>query len=248
VIPRDNFFRSSQNPRFQIDAGLLDAAGQLVAYWISEQSNMDFHVFPFRIEAFYQYQKSLPPGSKVLCRGIIGFINAQQVTASFDLLNTSGVVIARLEGWQDLFFKVPSKYFQCRMFPQTAYLSEPWSEIDPPHIGRYISPFPEGFMEGFGSILQRILAHLVLNAQEREFWYNLPPNQRNDWLLKTITVKDLLRQWAQQKFKLDLAPVDVQILSYSSNKPVLYCRELEVLTPLPHISISYHHENIVAYF
>jgi hypothetical protein len=237
VISIDNFFHSLHHPQFQIDAGLLDAAGQLVAYWISEGSNMDFHAFPFHVTKFHQYQKPLPPGSQILCRGIMGFINSQQIIADFDLLNESGVVIARLEGWQDRFFNIPAHYCQCRRFPATSHLSQSWQKAEISSVSRYISPFPEGFFEESGNILQRILAHLMLGEQERRFWYDLPAGQRTDWLLQAIVVKDVLREWAQQHLQLNLAPVDVQVLSILANKLEIFCPELEALTSLPEISL-----------
>jgi len=70
VIAIDDFFaHQSYQPIFQIDAGLLDAAGQLVGYWVSEQFGTDFNVFPFNVESFEQYEP--PLGTYPLVRSFL---------------------------------------------------------------------------------------------------------------------------------------------------------------------------------
>jgi len=70
--------------------------------------------------------------------------------------------------------------------------------------------------------------------------------RRNEWLLGRIVAKDAVRQWAKQHFALELAPVDIQILSTSLGKPVVQVPELANLTPLPDISISHSQNFYVA--
>ncbi len=248
VIPIDDFFQQIHHPVFQIDAGLLDAAGQLVGYWVLEQIGTDFNVFPFHVQSFHQYQVPLPANSPVLCRGLMRFTSETQTEAIFDFLDETGHLIARLEGWQDRFFPVPHKYYQCRLHPQTAYLSDAWMQEETGVICRRIEPFPEHFLEDGWSIWKRVLAHLMLNEQERNFWYELPEKGpgRTDWLLGRIAAKDALRQWAKQTFKLELAPIDIEILSTSLGKPLVRCPQLEYLASLPDISISHSRGYIVA--
>ncbi|MGB5593610.1 MAG: polyketide synthase dehydratase domain-containing protein, partial [Crocosphaera sp.] len=88
VIAIDDFFSDqSSQPLFQIDSGLLDAAGQLVGYWFFEQFGTDFNVFPFNVESFEQYESPLPSGSYILCRGLMKFVSDRQTRSSFDLLD-----------------------------------------------------------------------------------------------------------------------------------------------------------------
>jgi acyl transferase domain-containing protein len=241
VIPVDDFFQGCPQPIFQVDSGLLDAAGQLVGYWVSEQFGTDFNVFPFRVTAFYQYEPPLPPGSYVICRGVMGFVSELQTEASFDFLDQSGRVIARLEGWQDRYFSVPHKYYQCRLHPQTSYLSEAWQQGETGLICRRINPLPEGFLDDSWSIWKRVLAHLTLNAVERDVWYSLPEegSHRTDWLLGRIAAKDAIRQWIEQTLQMTLAPVDVEILDDEWGNPVIRCPELEAYTLLPKVYITH---------
>lgn len=111
-----------------------------------------------------------------------------------------------------------------------------------------MNPFPEEFFDSAWGIWKRILAHLILNAEERDFWYKLSEKgpRRSDWLLGRAAAKDAIRQWALQNFNIELAPVDIEILSTKSGKPLVRCPALEALGPLPDISISHSHGYVVA--
>lgn len=239
VIATDHFFRDVTNPEFQIDAGLLDAAGQLVGYWVSEQYGTEFNVFPFQVSAFEQYEAPLPPESYLLCRGKIKFISDRQTIASFEFLDRDNQVIARLEGWQDRYFSVPPRYCEFRLHPQFTYLSEPLPQREPGLTVRRIDPFPEGFLDNSWSIWKRVLAHLILTAAEKEIWYSLPKGtERTDWLLARVVAKDAVRQWAKHNLQLELAPVDVEIHLNSLGQLAVHCPEIEAVTFVPNISVT----------
>lgn len=247
TLATDDFFSDVAAPRLLTDAGLLDAAGQLVGYWVSEQFGTDFNVFPFQVSRFQSYGPILPPGTPVLCRGLMRFVSDRQTEASFDFLDANQRVIARLEGWQDRYFSIPRAYYQCRLHPQTAFLSSPWA-IAEPLILRRIDPFPEGFFEDAWGIWLRVLAHLSLSAAERQRWYafSATGKRRQEWLLGRIAAKDTVRQWAWQTFGLALAPVDISIVATTAGKPTIDCAPLAQVTALPDISISHSQGYTVA--
>jgi phosphopantetheinyl transferase len=249
VISIANFFSHTQQPVFQINAPLLDAATQLVAYWVVDKFRTTmFHTFPFQIGAFHQYQTQLSAGSKVLCRGLMRFTSEQQIESNFDFIDETGQVIARLEGLQEIYLTLPQDYHYCRKNPPATYWSEPWFQMETGLLCRRILPQSERFLEALGGVMKHIVAHLMLNAKEREHWYGLPEkgHRRCEWLLGRIAAKDALRQWAKQTFQRELAPVDIQILSTQSGKPLVHCPELERLAQLPDLSISHSRGYIVA--
>lgn len=238
VLPVDEFFSQTAFPQFQIDPGLLDAAGQLVGYWLTEQFGPDFNCFPFQVKAFYQYTSPLPVGSIVECRGKIGFTNSQQIEADFDLLDATGQVIARLEQWQDRYFTMPTAFSQCRLHPQTAYLSEAWMQAETGLTLRRIPAFDRHFLDDAWAIWQRVLVHLMLTPTERQIWYNFPAgNRRKDWLLGRIAAKDAIRQRVYQDWAIALAPIDIEICTTDLGKPFAEIPLLEAV--LPDLSIAH---------
>lgn len=255
TISTANFFKSYKNAALQIDAGLLDAAGQLVAYWVSERSNMDFHVFPFRVRAFEFYSAPLPADTSVLCRGTMAYVSDRQIDAQFDLFDPQGRIIARILGWQDVFFTVPPRFCKYRLAPQTFSPSQPWIQEQLGVYCRRMDAFDPGFLENAGELLGRVLAHLSFNRSERDFWYALPTGRRRrSWLLGRIAAKDCIRAWAQQQFQLSLAPVDIEILPNAAGQPVVRCPQLaertasgeRSRTALPAISIAHDGDFAVA--
>ncbi|MCI0410120.1 MAG: polyketide synthase dehydratase domain-containing protein [Acidobacteria bacterium] len=68
VLPRHDLFRSRPAPHFLTDPVLLDAAGQVVAFWTRENLERGFDVFPYRVAALHLYTGLLPPGRRLECR------------------------------------------------------------------------------------------------------------------------------------------------------------------------------------
>jgi phosphopantetheinyl transferase len=249
AISLNNFFRHTERPVFQLNPLHLDAATQLVAYWVIDQFQTSaFHTFPFQIKAFHQYEAQLSAKCQVFCRGQIGFLNEQQMESTFDFVDETGRVIARLEGLLEIYLDLPQEYHECRKSPLTTYWSQPCLQEETGLVCRRIGPYPERFLEDWGGVMKHIIAHLMLNQNERQFWYGLPDKgpRRSDWLFGRIAAKDALRQWALANFNIELAPVDIEILSTELGKPFARCLELEAITPIPDISISHSRGYVVA--
>lgn len=123
ILGIDSFFSHIQEPIFQIDVILIDAAAQLIAFWIAASVGVDFHTFPVQITAFKQYQL-LPPGSPVVGRGKMSFTSDKQIEASVDFFDAAGNIIAQIECLQEVFMFVRTKYHKCFTSPINAYLSD----------------------------------------------------------------------------------------------------------------------------
>lgn len=247
VLPLGGLFAPGPTPVFQIDAGLLDAAGQLVGYWLSEQFGSDFNCFPFRVTAFEQYAAPGSAGDRVRCLAHLRFIDQTQIEASFDLFNSAGVLIARVEGWQDRYFKIPPSFYRVRLNPREAYLSIPWLQQETGLVCRRIDPFADDFLDQGWAIWKRVLAHLVLAPPERETWYGMSGDERRrtEWLLGRIAAKDAVREWTERRFGRRLAPVDVEIRTNAEGKPYAVCEAAANVT-MPDVSISHSHGHVVA--
>ncbi len=130
--------------------------------------------------------------------------------------------------------------------PSAPVLSEPWMQVETGLVSRriYVDPKPEISLNPW----HQELADLMLNDKEREIWDKLPEKgpRRRDRLFGRIAAKDAVRQWAKQVLNLEIAPVDIEILSTELGKPFLRCPSLKVMVPLPDISISHSRGYVVA--
>lgn len=247
VMRVDNFFRDIARPIFQIDAPLLDAAAQLVAYWGSEFFGVNFHTFPFSVRVFEQYAPPLPAGTPISCRGWLSFDGERQLQGNFEFLNSEDVVIARVFGLLEIFIRVPLEYHQLRREAQVAYWSEPWQE-EVGMLSRRLTLVPVNFLDELGGVIKYIIAHLIFTQSEREFWYSLPEqgSDRKQWLLGSLVAKETIRQFALQKFDLALGPLDIQLFPTESGNLQVYCPPLERMGVVPEISISQNQNVFVA--
>ncbi|MEM6415807.1 MAG: beta-ketoacyl synthase N-terminal-like domain-containing protein [Pseudomonadota bacterium] len=170
------------------------------------------------------------------------------ISADFEFVNDRGEIIATLSGWQDRYFTMPHRFYRCRLWPQTEFFSEPWMQQETGAVCRRINDEANEFLEDAWGIWKRVLASLVLSARERTAWYDLPAKggRRSEWLLGRIASKDAVRQWAAQKYNLQLAPADVEILPDQLGRPTVNCGALSELRDIPVVSITHSKGRIVA--
>ena len=247
TLPTDGFFADSEPAVLAIDAGLLDAAGQLVGYWLSERFSSDFNCFPFEVLGYEQFAAPAPPGQTIICHAHIRLAEANQIEANLDLLDTQGRLIARLTGWRDRRFSMPERFYRTRLQPQAAFMSDPWPQAIETAIVRQLPAYGDELLEQSWGIWARVLAHLVLTRAERAAFNALPAEgrRRSDWLLARICAKDAVREWARTTHGQDLAPADVEIISNDRGKPVVR-RVAGIAGPLPEVSMSHSNGLAVA--
>lgn len=246
TIATGDYFSFTDQPAFRIDAALLDAAGQLAGYWLTEKYSWGFNCFPYHVGHFTQYAPTLPPGTKVLCRGDVRMSDDMRIEAHFDVFDESGRLLMRAANWEDRKFTVPPQLYDFRLEPQSRFLSEPWQadllEADNLFLRRMV-PFEAGFMDQGWGIWKRMLANLLLSAEERQHFYRKLPlagQRREEWLNGRIAAKDAVRTWAAKRHGLRLAPADVVVLAGELGEPrVLRIDGLPAGIALPAVSISH---------
>ncbi|GAC1633358.1 MAG: beta-ketoacyl synthase N-terminal-like domain-containing protein [Nevskia sp.] len=253
TIATQDYFSFTDRPEFRIDSALLDAAGQLAGYWLTEKYTWGFNCFPYHLGHYTQYAPLLPPGTKVTCRGDVRMSDELRIEAHFDVFDDSGRLLFRAANWEDRKFSVPPHLYDFRLDPQARFLSEPWLPAELAGSGvfaRRLVPFDEGFMDQGWGIWKRMLANLVLAAEERQVFYRELPlagPRREEWLMGRVAAKDAVREWALQHHGLRLAPADVVILSGARGEPVVIRADgLPAGIPLPSISISHSRRWAVA--
>lgn len=227
VLPRHDLFRDDKEPNFLTDPVVLDAAGQVVAFWTREELKEGFDIFPYRLDALELFGPLLPYGTQLQCRVRAELLGDKQIRSDIEVVDSAGNVACRFEGWEDRRFEMPEKFLQLRISPRETYLSTPWDvpilglPTDSDTVCCRLDEFSEEFLEDHSSIWLKALAHLILSRKEREHWRTLKnfPKRRREWLLGRAVAKDAVRLLLQKSSGVQLCPADVEILPTPSGPP-----------------------------
>jgi len=242
TIPTRDYFAATPTPRFQFDAALLDAAGQLAGFWLRERSVGVPNCFPFRVRRLELYAPPPAAGLRFQCHGAITMIGDTQLEARWDVVAADGRLAMRAEGWEDRVFTAAERFFAFRLDPLHTRLSQPAlaGQLPAELCLRRLEPLPEGTLDEGGTIWKRMLAHMVLSRAERPAFYALPAQgpRREEWLMGRIVAKDAVRDWYRQRSPLELAPADVEILSDAAGRPLVRCAALPQIAP-PALSLAH---------
>ena len=252
TIATHDYFSFTRTPRFRIDAALLDAAGQLAGYWLTEKLSWGYKCFPYNLGHYTQYRDPLPPNRELLCRADLR-LGDLKLDCQFDLIDSEGVLLARAANWEDVKYSAPQNLYRFRLAPIERYLSEPLLATELAGSGlmlRQLPAFEAGYLDQGSAVWKRMLAALVLDEDERrQFSGELPPTgpRREEWLVGRVAAKDAVRAWAAEYLKLDLAAADVRIGNRATGEPyVVDVAGWPSGVLLPAVSISHSRRAAVA--
>ncbi|MGA2134999.1 MAG: beta-ketoacyl synthase N-terminal-like domain-containing protein [Bryobacteraceae bacterium] len=216
ALPHTELFTGNPRPAFLFDPVLLDAAGQVVAYWFWEAIEKGTDLFPYRVGAFHCYAPAPPSGTQLECRVVRRFESDAVIHSDIEVLDRAGRVFYRLDNWETRRFPQPPRFLRLRIDPRAAYISTPWKE---PVAGKRgvaccrVEDLPQEFLESSHCVWLKTLAYLVLSRRERAVWdaMQVSPKQRYDWLLARCAAKDAVRMLIQERFGEQLCAADVEI-------------------------------------
>lgn len=247
VPPVNGFFRSQSAPYFVTDHVLLDAVGQIVAYWNAQKQENDLNTFPFRIESLYIYGSILQPMEQVKCRVQIKPQAENQLRANMDVIGQNGLLHMRIVGWDDRVFDLPVAFHRARFRAREVFLSTSWPEP----ISKIpesealeccrMQDYPDELLHAHGMVWLRVLAYLVLNRQEREVWWKLQgsKNRRIEWLLARVAAKDAIRLILKKRYGMELCPPDISIESDEYGRPVVRGSWTKDVKLVPSVSLAH---------
>jgi phosphopantetheine--protein transferase-like protein len=246
AMPLDGFFRSQQAPRFVTDHLLLDAAGQLVAYWNAHHRENGFSTYPFRVEALHIYGSPLRPPEKAKCRARIRPLAENQFRAHIDVIGPDGLLRMRVVGWDDRSFDLPTAFYRARFRNREVVLSTLWPEATSrfPEVGKLeccrMEDYPDELLHAHGRIWHQVLAHLVLSRRERDIWRSLPDSEKHspEWLLARVAGKDAVRLFLKKHHGIDLCPSDIDIDSDEHGHPIVKGLWTKEVNQVPSLFIS----------
>jgi hypothetical protein len=196
-----DFLVPGEAPSLVLNPVLLDAVGQVAAYWIAQQAGVDFNCFPSTIARIELYaprasgpgmtmrgrQRPLDPASDA---------PSAPRTWSFECVDEAGEPLLRVDGLVNVFFPVPHAFYEVRRDPLRGLLGHESSVR--PTVGVALWEVPhleEAFCAQSRAIFMRILAHAVLGADERAEWRALsgPVRRRREWLFGRAANTDAVR-------------------------------------------------------
>jgi len=156
-----------------LDPALLDAAGQLVAFWLLEHAGRapSFGIFPYAASRVVLHARPLPAGTRVRCRGTVALTPQGSSVASFEFVGEDGAPVASIEELAQRLVEFPDSVAE-------------WI-----FRGNHVPIEPEdaAFLDESGGVFERALAHLALDDGQLDEW--VAAGRRRAWLLDLIAKK-----------------------------------------------------------
>ncbi len=249
ALRHDILFGDNQNPGFVFDPILLDAAGQVVAYWFWEAIQRETDLFPYRVASFDIFEDAPAAGTQLECRVIRKHESDMVIHSDIEVLDRSGRVYYRLLGWETRRFPQPPRFLHLRVSPREAYLSEVWeaplTNLAPrdTFACRRINDLSSEFLESSHEIWLKALAYLALNPTERADWESKKAvaKRKHEWILGRCAAKDAVRELVARLRNVVLAQADIEIYYDAHGKPEVRGPWAHRLDLHPSISITHSH-------
>jgi acyl transferase domain-containing protein len=246
ALPHSGLFAGDPQPSFLFDPVLLDAAGQVVAYWFWEVIQKGTDLFPYRVAGFHCYAPAPPAGTRLECRVMRRFESDKVIHSDIEVLDHAGKVYYRLDNWETRRFQQPPRFLRLRIDPRLTFISTPWKEPIASVAGKCrvaccrLDDLPQEFLESSHGVWLKTLAYLVLSRRERAVWNNMQATakERYDWLLGRCAAKDAVRMLVRECFGEQLCAADVEIVADASGRLVVEGAWKQRLAVNPVVSIA----------
>jgi phosphopantetheinyl transferase len=242
------FFADEQRPALVLNPVLLDATGQLAAYWYAQYVGVEYNCFPSTIERIELYVPCPDDLPGLHLRGRQRPVDASATdigtprTWDFECVDVHGQPLVRITNLTNVFFPVPMRFYEVRHDPQHGWLGHPTRVPGRDAVLLWeLEMLSDAFCSQSSGIFLRILAHAHLDAQERQAWHGLTGNvrRRREWLLGRACIKEAVRYWIYQSTGELLHPSDVVVLHDELGAPYVDGWWRESLIDAPSISLSH---------
>jgi malonyl CoA-acyl carrier protein transacylase/phosphopantetheinyl transferase len=232
------------DPRLQLPALLLDAPGQLIAYWLVERGHEFFGEFPYQIGSV-TFHRRIEPQQRLTSRCSISH-DGTTSNGTFEVYGDDGSVAIRVSDFNSRHYLFDREYLSVLYWPGPhAYISSDVN-LGGDAIIRCIGQLAPGFLTSSHGIWSRGLAHMTLQEAELATFYALPTNglRRAEWLLGRVAAKDAVRVWAAANLGIDLDIREIGIAVDALGKPGVVCARIE--GNVLHLSIAHSSARAVA--
>jgi acyl transferase domain-containing protein len=216
-------FRSHSGEGMLTSPILLDGAGQVIGFWAWDRFEEGFTVFPVGFESMELFGPLPTNSDRIKCHAEIRTLNDGQVSSDLRLCAPDGAVLTKISGWKDKrLFDWSRPFARFVLSPTERTFTRSCPGIVSGLCGGAEMVCRGVFERGTG-IWSRILARLILNVAEQEFWMGLrgPEKYRRQWLLGRMAAKDAVRTYAAEKLNLHLNLSDIEIDAPSDGHPCI---------------------------
>ena len=248
TVSLDGFFMDGERPELVLNPVLLDAVGQVAAYWIAQYAGVEFNSFPSTIERIELYS-SCPQdirGLRLLARQQPLDPNNTQISASrgwdFECLDGDDRPLLRICNLQNVFFGVPKRFYEVRRDPLAGWLGQPTRLPGRDEVTLWqLEMLSEQFCSQSEGMFMRILAHVYLGAEELEQWHQLTGKvrRRRQWLLGRACIKEAVRYWIYQQSGELVHPSEVVVLHDELGAPHVDGWWRGTLADAPSVSLTH---------
>ena len=255
-VSLDGFVAGNETPDLVLNPVLLDAVGQLAAYWTAQQVGTDFNCFPSQIERIELYQRCPQnvPGVMLAARqqplGALDKGAEQQRVWHFECLDGDGRAVFRISSLTNVYYEVPHRFYAFRRDPLHARLGKlnPAFQDDGVVLWELLH-LSEQFCSQSEEIFLRILAGALLGFDERALWSGLSGENvrsKREWLLGRACIKEAVQWWVHQQTGKWLYPADIIVMHDELGAPYVDGWWRDSLVEAPEVSLSHDQRMSVA--
>ena len=249
-VKLDGFFTEEELPALVLNPVLLDALGQLAAYWIAQQVGTDFNSFPSTIERIELYHQWSPDIKGLTLRARQQPIDPTLTNVEapkswqFECIDDQGQAILRASNLVNIYYPVPNRFYEFRRDPLNGWLGQPYPAVLKEGVLVWQLPhLSEDFCAQSGGIFLRILASALLGYEEYSEWQRVRTKKvlrQREWLLGRACIKEGIRYWINQQTGVLLYPSDIEVLHDEKGKPYVDGWWCDRLVAAPEISLSHN--------
>jgi acyl transferase domain-containing protein len=255
VLAREELIGANPRPGFMTDPVILDAAGQVVAFWSQEELLPRGDIFPFRLVALSCYQPPRDPGTRLECRVSVKGVTEGEIESDIDIVDGEGKLHYRLEGWMDRRFVLPESLWDLRISSGRSLMGRPWEEPLSAYGGTaglacsLIQNLPDELLDASHGIWAKMTAHIVLSRAERAEWDRIrstAPAESLHWLRGRCAAKDAVRMLVRERTGTELFAADVELVPGKGDRLTVEGVWKQRLGIHPVVSLSHHGQSAVA--